>query len=233
MLALGLPRPYLSAVQKQLCGIECAALSFDFDFLITPKALAEKLEVMEEEHAAVAPLLDAAQCDALARSAKTLTYRPAQPVVGAGAQTVYQDFSLCYDLPQDSVFRLLAKRLEHLLCGALALTRPRLLVEPFLINDLIVQHYPAGCKGITPHRDHLRYRGLVALVILAGAGDFSLCRNRQGDDPKPLASAKGDLLLMRAPGFGGSEIRPFHYLADIRTDRLSFGCRHDVRSGSA
>jgi hypothetical protein len=38
------------------------------------------------------------------------------------------------------------------------------------VNDYIVQRYPAGCAGMSPHRDHIRYTGLVAIVMLGGRG---------------------------------------------------------------
>lgn len=201
----------------------------DYDFLLTAKELAEKLQEMDERGAAVVPLLDDAVCKDFARASRSLPFRQATPVIGEGEKAVYQDFLLCYDLPGDSPYRNLAARLETSLVEALNLLSPPLLRETFVLNDLILQHYPAGCRGISAHRDHLRYRGLVALVILAGQGDFVLCENRRGDNPRPFSSGKGDLLLMSAPGLGGREDRPFHYLANIRSDRLSFGCRHDVR----
>jgi hypothetical protein len=215
--------------ERSICDM-VLRVPHNYEFLIAAKDLTEKLQKMEEQDAVVVRLLDDGTCADFVRASQALPYRPAKPVIGEGDKAVYQDFVLCYDLPEESPFRGLAAKLEDLIQNALSMASPPLFAEQFLLNDLILQHYPKGSKGITPHRDHLRYRGLVALVILAGQGDFYLCDDRQGKNPRAFASGKGDLLLMRAPGFGSREDRPFHYLSDIRSDRLSFGCRYDVRT---
>ena len=89
------------------------------------------------------------------------------------------------------------------------------------------ERYAPGSRGITPHRDHLRYGGLVALVILSGDGRFCLCRDRCGSNAREIAAGPGDALLMRAPGLAGSSDRPFHFLDQITKERLSFGLRWD------
>ena len=99
---------------------------------------------------------------------------------------------------------------------------------PFVINDFIVQRYLPGRKGITPHRDHVRYRGLVAIIVLGGTGSFWICSNRKGAGRCDIPAPPGSLLLMRAPDFAGRTDRPFHALSEITETRYSFGMRHDV-----
>ena len=104
------------------------------------------------------------------------------------------------------------------------------LVEPcFIYNDLIVQRYEPGCVGITPHRDHIAYEGLVSLVILSGEAEFGICADRAGHGGREIASPEGCLLLMRGAGFAGLKTRPFHLLRNVRTRRVSFGLRYDRR----
>jgi len=98
----------------------------------------------------------------------------------------------------------------------------------FVINDFIVQRYSPGQQGITPHRDHIRYRGLVAIVVLSGAGKFWVCDDREGGNARTIPETSGSLLLMRAPDFAGRTDRPFHALSNITETRYSFGMRHDV-----
>lgn len=194
-----------------------------------PDEMAEALARMAREDAVSLPLLGAPDCEALAAAANRLPYRRARPVVGEGAQAVYQDFGLCYSLPSGSLFHHVAARLERLLADALSLIHPPLLAAPPPFNDLIVQRYAAGSRGITPHRDHIRYEDLVIIIPLSGSARFYLCAARDGRESREIPAPVGAMVLMRAPGFAGSRARPFHYVTDITAERLSFGLRHDVR----
>jgi len=200
------------------------------DFVATPRSLAHALARLEAADALSVPLLEDGARRRLMRAAARLPYRPACPVIVDGARAVYQEFDLCADLPLESPFHGLARALEDLLAQALArLDTPPLAVAPRL-NDLIVQRYPRGALGITPHRDHIRYEGLVAIVPLCGAAHFFVCADRSGRAPRPVPAPPGHLLLMRAPGFAGRRDRPFHAVRDITVRRLTVGLRHDTRA---
>ena len=164
----------------------------------------------------------------LLQESALLPYRPARPTVGKDERTVYQDFELCMTFDAQSPFREFARALDRLTNAAVQHAGFDL-DTPFSFNDLIVQRYMPGSGGITPHRDHVRYVGLVALVILAGDADFYLCGDRDGSDAKFIDSPEGCLLLMRGAGFAGLKTRPFHMLKNIRSFRVSFGLRHDTR----
>ena len=116
--------------------------------------------------------------------------------------------------------------MERLVAAALgAMASPPL--EALPLNDLVLQRYPPGARGITPHRDHVRYVGLVAIVQLSGDGRFGLCADRSGTGARVLAAGPGDGILMRAPDFGGAKDRPFHFLDGITVERYSLGMRYD------
>jgi hypothetical protein len=150
-------------------------------------------------------------------------------VVGADERRVWQDFQLTMTFPEESLYREFAAGLEGLLHAALdEMTDPPMPKVP--LNDLILQDYPAGSRGITPHRDHIAYRFIVAIVVLRGEGRFFVCEDRSGAGAREIPAATGDLLLMRAPGFAGLEDRPFHMLTDVSADRLAFGLRYDSRA---
>jgi hypothetical protein len=100
-------------------------------------------------------------------------------------------------------------------------------------NNLVVQRYRPAPFGITPHRDHICYRGLVSLVILEGDGRFAMTADRAGTAPRELPCAPGGLLLMRGAGFAGLKTRPFHQLRDIQSGRVSFGLRYDAHAEAA
>lgn len=200
-----------------------------FDRLLAgERELARALEECAAAGAAAIAALPAASCAALSGAADRLIWRPARPVVGEGERRVFQDFDLTLEFPQHSPYRDLAARIGAALAAAADRLRPNPLPEGFHINDLILQRYASGSSGITAHRDHLRYRGLVALLILAGDGRFCLCEDRRGTAAREIDARPGDLLLMRAPGFAGSAARPFHFLDRITVRRLSFGLRWDT-----
>ena len=175
------------------------------------------------------PYLTGKECAELVGSCKQLTFRDASPVLGKPGHEVYQDLELTTDIPRDSPLLALGQTIGGGPCRKLSTgwTR-RPLDYPFVINDFIVQRYAPGQQGITPHRDHVRYRGLVAIIVLSGAGKFWVCDDREGGNARPIPESPGVLLLMRAPDFAGRTDRPFHALSGITETRYSFGMRHDV-----
>ncbi len=208
-------------------------LDFNLDFICGAAELATAIRRLEAEDATSLPLLPPAACAALIAEARTRVtgWRPARPVIGEGHKAVHQDFELTVDLPAEGGFMNLARDLDRLLGQALAAIDPPPLAEPFRINDLILQRYPAGCAGITPHRDHIRYVGLVAIVVLAGAGRFRIAADRSGANARDIPAPPGHMTLMRAPGLFGRRDRPFHMLDRVTAERCSFGLRHDSRPG--
>ncbi len=194
------------------------------------EALAEALARLPEQDAVSLPLLDQGACRRLVAAAEALPFRTATPVIGEAERAVFQDFDLCEKIPAGSLFHALAAALERLLAAALArLADPPLAQLPPL-KDLILQRYPAGSAGITPHRDHIRYRGLVAIVTLAGRDPLFVCADRSGRDAREVPMPAGSLLLMRAPPFAGRRDRPFHVLKRVSEERLSLGIRHDAQT---
>lgn len=193
-------------------------------------ALAAALERLAVEDALSVTGLRPGAVPELVAASETLPYRRARPMIGEGEKAVYQDFDLCADLPKQSVFHALAAELEHLLAAALARTSAPLLTHAPRLNDLIVQRYETGSRGITPHRDHLRYEDLVVIIPLSGGARFFVCADRARDAAREVPAPVGHLVLMRAPGFAGSRARPFHFVTDVTERRISFGLRHDVRA---
>jgi hypothetical protein len=183
------------------------------------------------EDAVALPLLASAERGHLIEAAGRLSYRTARAVIGEGARAVRQDFELCMAIPAGSPFHALGARLERAVAAALARSSPPPLAAPLRFNDLIVQRYRPGSLGITPHRDHVRYRHLVAIVTLAGRARFFLCPDRSGRNAREVPIPAGSLLLMRAPGFAGRDDRPFHMLSEVTETRIALGLRHDVEAG--
>jgi hypothetical protein len=204
---------------------------FAADDLTGAAELAAALERLEAEDAVALPLLGARARRRLIGATSRLRYRPATPMVGTNAKAVRQEFEICMTIPESSLLRSFAATLEGLLNAALGRLTPAPLDHPLQLNDLVVQRYPKGALGITAHRDHIRYRDLVALVTLSGTARFCLCADRGGRGTREIPSPGGSLLLMRAPGFAGRRDRPFHFLDRVTQPRLSLGLRHDARAG--
>jgi len=201
-------------------------------FQASPATLAAALARLPEEDLVSLPLLDRAARQRLSAATAHLAFRQARPVVGQGERTVYQDFVICMDVPWHSLLWRFAAALERHINAALRLCASSLLAPRFHINDLAIQRYERGSRGITPHRDHLCYDGLVAVIPLSGAARFCLCADRRGRAAREVPSPPGSLLLMRAPGFAERHDRPFHFVADVTRRRLSLGLRHDNRRPS-
>jgi hypothetical protein len=198
-----------------------------------PDEIAAALARLAAEDAVSLPLLGPEACAPLVAAAEALSYRQARPVVGEGERQVLQDFEICMNPEPMTPFHDLAKALEDLVARGLARLDPPPLPAPPPLNDLVVQCYPVGSRGITPHRDHLRYRDLVALVNLAGRARFFICADRSGRDAREIPLPPGSVLLMRAPGFAGRSDRPFHMLSEVTETRISLGLRHDVQKVEA
>jgi hypothetical protein len=195
--------------------------------MLEARPMAAAIERLADEDAVVLPFLtETARLELLA-AARALPYRTARPVVGEGERVVRQDFDICMAIPADSPLHALRRTTSDVLEAALALIKPRPLDHALCLNDIVVQRYAPGSAGISPHRDHLRYVGLVALVPLAGDGRFYVCASRDGAAAHEVLTAPGDLILMRAPGLHGRTDRPFHGLGAVTAERYSVGLRQD------
>lgn len=193
-----------------------------------PASLAAAIETLERDDATAIPFLTESARKELLAATRGLTFRKARPMVGEGERAVYQDFDICTGIPAENVLHALMRVTSETLAKALALIRPPPLERMLELNDLVVQRYAAGSVGISPHRDHLRYVGIVALVPLAGAGRFYVCSDRLGTNARDIPAHPGDLVLMRAPGLFGRTDRPYHALCDIGKERYGIGMRQDA-----
>ena len=72
-------------------------------------------------------------------------------------------------------------------------------------NHAWVQRYRPGSRGITVHKDLKRHGLLVAVFTLEGSAAFTVCKNRAGDARMSWAAGPGSLVLLRGPGFDGTE----------------------------
>ena len=183
--------------------------------------------------AVACPCLDVSEANALVSVVDQLEYRPAKAITGSDNAPVYQDFDLCYDIPSGHSLWEIAQVLEQALTSALVGAEVDSECYPLRLNDLIVQRYPPGCAGITPHRDHVRYGFLIAIILLTGDGYFGICDDRQGNESREIDFKPGDLLLMGGPGLIPNFRRPFHFVNGVTDWRRTIGLRYDTHKSDA
>ena len=163
---------------------------------------------------------------ALLEEAQGYAYQPEDAIVGSGDRVVGQQVSSFGDFQEDSGYVLLKNSFQDLLEQRLAELETYPLKMALNFNSMVLQRYEEGTLSITPHKDGLSYINLVCVVVIGGWGRFYVCSDRSGKDAIEIDASPGNVILMRAPGFLGSEDeRPFHYVTGIRETRYIFGLR--------
>ena len=195
--------------------------------------ISRSISTLPRVGAVACPCLDVPEANALVSVVDQLEYRPAKAITGSDNAPVYQDFDLCYDIPSGHSLWEFAQVLEQALTSALAGAEVDSECYPLRLNDLIVQRYPPGCAGITPHRDHVRYGFLIAIILLTGDGYFGVCDDRQGNESREIDFKPGDLLLMGGPGLIPNFRRPFHFVNRVTDWRRTIGLRYDTHKSDA
>lgn len=195
-------------------------------------AMAAGIDAVRRDDAAAVRVLTDSGRAWLRAAAEALPFRRSRPVVGQGGKAVTQDFDIATDPPWDGPWGEAARAMADLVNAGLArMANPPCARVTF--NEAVIQAYrPCRC-GISPHRDHIRYINLIAILVIDGEGDFFVCADRAGNGARRIPARPGDLLLMRGPGFDGSRYRPFHMLGEVTTNRLIVGYRQDTRLGQA
>jgi hypothetical protein len=162
----------------------------------------------------------------LLEEAHHYSYEPEEEVVGSGERLVKQQVLSFKDFPDESDYILLKDSFEELFNRHLEGVEPYPFETPLNFNSMVLQKYEKESIGITPHKDGKNYINVVCIFIIGGKGRFFICSDRAGNDSREIDGSEGNLILMRAPGFYGSENdRPFHYVMDIKEGRYSFGVR--------
>ena len=187
----------------------------------------EILNRLEHEDAIAIPVLIPAYRAWLMEEARAVQFREARPLVGRGERLVRQRMGVHDGFGPDSRFHDLTARYQAVWDGWLATVTPYPFESRLVFNDLMLQVYEPGEIGITPHMDRTAYRNLICLFVLEGRGRFGVCEDRSGRRTRIIAHEPGDVVLTRAPGFRGSDRRPFHFLDRITERRYVFGLRHE------
>ena len=189
--------------------------------------IVEILDRLEREDAIAVPALTADYREWLMKEARTAPYREARSVVGRGERLVLQRMGVHNGFGPDSRFHDLTSHYQAVWDAWLASVEGCPFESRLVFNDLMLQVYEPGETGITPHMDRTGYRNLICLFVLEGRGRFGICEDRSGRGARIITHEPGDVVLTRAPGFRGSDHRPFHFLDRITERRYVFGLRHE------
>lgn len=92
-------------------------------------------------------------------------------------------------------------------------------------DEMSLHKYDDQEIGLSTHRDHSCFVGMIAVMTLEGASDVLV--SNEDDVPDTISVEEGDLTLMRAPGLyeplPGKEIRPDHAVVNLKSNiRTSF-----------
>ena len=173
--------------------------------------------------------LESGEIDALRDMAGAQSFRTATPSIEYRGNNVRQDFDVCFPAPRQGVFDRLATCLEMVIGEACDTMLEPPVTGRLQLNDFAIQRYPKNSCGIGIHRDGRRYRGIVAIVTLAGGSRLFTCDDRDGGNTRALDDRPGRIVLLSAPGFAGREAedaRPLHGVDRVTGGRLSLGFRH-------
>jgi hypothetical protein len=187
--------------------------------------LTPQLEQVARLGAASLPLLDEAFRLTLLAEAESYTYKSEEEIVGSGDKQVRQHMGSFESFPPGSAYLALRDAFQSWLDERLSSLLQYPFSSPLHFSSLSLQKYKQGSIGITPHRDGLRYINLICIFVIAGRGRFFVCADRSGKEAVEIDAAPGNAILMRAPGFLGEDMRPFHFVSEVSLTRYSFGLR--------
>ncbi len=164
----------------------------------------------------------------LLQEALSYCYVEETGVVGTGDRIVKKEYSSFRAFPSSSLYSSLMAEFQALMDEALSGLANYPFTVPLQFNSMVLQHYSPGQLGISPHRDRYSAINLVCIFNIGGQGQFCLCADRMGTNSFEIDTTPGNVIFLRAPGFLGSDQRPFHYLTNIQSARYSFGLRQRI-----
>lgn len=98
--------------------------------------------------------------------------------------------------------------------------------SPFVFNKYgLINRYPAGSIGMSPHVDHQSFVNMVAVFVIDGQGRFFVCDDIERNNSVEIDATPGNVILMRAPGFLPRDGQQWHYVTNITTERYVLSLR--------
>lgn len=179
------------------------------------------------------PLLKEPIRHALQHEAEHYPYEPEIKEIGSADRLVKTEYSACKTFLDSSLYVALRQEFQTLMERSLTELPVYPFAVPLQFNSMVLQRYHPGQLGITPHRDSLRAINLVCIFNISGQATFYRCDDRQGTNSIAIDTTPGNVIFMKAPGFLGSDDRPFHYVTNIQSTRYSFGLRQRIPSSTS
>lgn len=103
-------------------------------------------------------------------------------------------------------------------------------------NEATVMCFDGPRSGISPHRDHVRFVRLIAILSLEGEGELTIVDDRAGEEVVAAFTCRpGDLMLLRGPTpderVERTDPRPLHAVSGPPVGRrTSLAFRMDTRA---
>ncbi len=161
-------------------------------------------------------------------AAENLTFAPQAELVSRGR--VRQQVEICDTFPEFFPMAIAARKIAADLSRAFSRLDQSPFDTSFEPNDVVLQRYLPGSVGITSHHDGTSRINLVCVLVVSGDGAFRLHDDRDGTNPREVFAPPGHVILMKAPGFRGTERGPFHSISNIARGRLILGIRQRLHS---
>jgi len=140
---------------------------------------------------------------------------------------VIQNFKAYSDFGPASTWRQVGNQISQSLTkGFEHVGYSHLFSTPLSLDDLTLQYYPQSTPedlyALSAHRDQSGFVNLVVVLLVSGPSSFFICKDRQGTtpiEPREIQARPGDLIVMRAGGFGGNLTRPCHYVGRVEDSK--------------
>ena len=174
------------------------------------------------------PILPNEYRQALLDEAELYSYEKQEAEPGVAG--VSQDLSLAANVFPSGLFAQLRDDFDSVLAGWHGIAREGTPVfsRKCFLNDIAIQLYEKGSRGITRHRDFARSINLVCIFVLAGEAKFGLYEEGFSGSPYCLDASPGNVIILRANGFLGKDIRPYHHLSEVTERRIVCGLRQVI-----
>ena len=175
--------------------------------------------LIQNEYMVVQGLLSEQQCSQIIAELKNKLYEKATPVVGK--RKVKQNFFRMELDPAKNKNSIIYKTVKHL-----ENTLSNSFKTDICFNDFWVQKYSQEHKvGISPHKDSKKYINCIVIILLKGDSNFFIYEDKNGNNPKLILANISDIIILRAPGIGGSDMGPYHGVNNITKERITLTLR--------
>ena len=193
--------------------------------MVDPKIIQEIYDPSHIGAVVLDGLLDEEFCEGIARS--LVDTRENYDLFGVSKNKqghVYQDMQTfyCEDAESRASFPPEFAFYMDFLYAIDSLNRENLNFQKRANDSIGVHFYPQGSAGISPHRDYASDINLISIYCMSGEADFCVARTRDREGEVRHRVKQGSVIFMRAAREDSEQdLRPFHYVENVDSDRYS------------